>query len=122
MCSAPLPHAQRYCSAVCQRAGQRARYAKLKHTIVKKLGDGCVCQGCVWHDGPCAVRSHALLEVDHSKGNGYIIRRSRHGKRAVSNTVGRYLREIEANPTGHGLQLLCANCHRAVTVQRRTDP
>jgi hypothetical protein len=68
-----------------------------------------------------------LLEVHHTHGNGHLVRRARRGggqrprhqtlKTALKYT--RYLREITANPTGHGLQALCANCHRAVTRARR---
>jgi len=65
------------------------------------------------------VADPTLLDVDHTHNNGHQIRRTRTGRRQHGAHPSRYLRELRANPTDHGLRLRCANCHRSVTVQRR---
>ena len=92
--------------------------------MLRLLGDRCTCAGCGWHADPCAVVDATLLEVDHVEGNGATVRGTRRdgterrGNHS-SNKWSLYLKEILANPTAHGLQLLCANCHRWITHARR---
>jgi len=75
-----------------------------------------------------AAADAVLFEVDHIHNHGHRVRNTRRdgtlGKdpRRSSGHWPRYLRELHAHPTTHGLQLLCANCHRAVTAARRETP
>jgi hypothetical protein len=92
--------------------------------VLRLLGNRCTCTACGWHTDPCTVTELTLLEVDHTKGNGATVRHTRlDGARRNKQNTHRwrlYLREIETHPTSHGLQLLCANCHRSITHARRT--
>jgi hypothetical protein len=99
--------------------------ARWKAEVLRRLGNRCTCTACSWHTGPCTVTDLTLLEVDHTHGNGATVRgTTRNGTRrrsgAATNRWRLYLREIETHPTSHGLQLLCANCHRWITHARRT--
>jgi len=65
---------------------------------------------------PCPIRALHLLEIDHTKGNGAFVRSALRPRGAktyrgdAGGRLARYLRAI-ADPD-HGMQVLCANCHR----------
>ena len=114
------------CSKACANAYRRDRVTRYKAEVFRLLGNHCRCEGCGWHGGGhggrCEVTDPNVLEVDHTHGNGGIVRTTRKDwsrSRPQGGPWLRYLREIRANPTGHGLQLLCANCHRWITHARR---
>jgi hypothetical protein len=111
------------CSALCKRQAHAHKTGRDKAAVLRHLGNRCTCAGCSWHADACHLSDLELLEVDHTHGNGATVRNTRiDGTRRRTCTKkrwGLYLREIATHPTTHGLQLLCANCHRAVTVARR---
>lgn len=112
-----------YCTAECRRLARSRRLAQTRAQVLALLGGHCTCAGCTWHPGGCTVTEPSLLEVDHLDNDGHVVRKSRRdGTRSRSkgpcNHWSRYLREIRTTPTPR-VQLLCANCHRAVTVARR---
>jgi hypothetical protein len=111
------------CGPLCRRHARAHQTGRDKAAVLRHLGNRCTCAGCSWHADACDVSDLELLEVDHTHGNGATVRNTRiDGTRRRTRTKNRwslYLREIATHPTTHGLQLLCANCHRSVTVARR---
>jgi len=90
--------------------------------VLSALGHHCACPGApaCFHPDPCPISQPDLLEVDHIRNDGAHIRRTVRSTRHRSlgqNSWSRYARALKT--PDHGMQLLCANCHRWVTVQRR---
>jgi len=111
-----------YCTRACTRRAHQRQIARSRAEVFRLLGNRCACRGCTWHTGICTVIEPTLFEVDHIHNHGHRVRNTRRDGTCAKDfpaNWSRYLREIRANPTGHGNQLLCANCHRAVTVARR---
>jgi len=97
--------------------------ASHRATVLAALGNRCACPGIAcFHPDPCPISQLELLEVDHTRNDGARVRRSIRSSRARSfgqNSWHRYARALQL--PDHGMQLLCANCHRWVTVQRRIE-
>jgi hypothetical protein len=100
----------------------RARTAAAKTRVFAALGNRCACLGTAcYHSSRCLISEPAVLEIDHMNQDGARIRRPRFStKRFLTTTAcrwARYARDLDAG--SHAMQLLCANCHRWLTVLRR---
>jgi len=127
VCHAPRSHDVPCFSGCCSRACAthrlRARTAAYKARVLAALGNHCTCPGTAcFHAGPCPITHPCLLEVDHIDGSGARIRRPRFSAKRLTTTAciwARYARDLATG--SHAMQLLCANCHRWVTVSRRLN-
>jgi len=114
-----------YCSTACSTRYKQQLRARYRAEVFSALGGACVCVGIAcWHEGPCGLSDPELLEVDHMHNNGAAIRRAtRSGTWKPNsqkvNSWSRYRRALQL--ADHGMQLLCSNCHRKVTSERRRD-
>jgi hypothetical protein len=112
------------CSVRCAVQRLKTRTAATKTRVLAALGNRCACPGnpACFHCGPCPISHPDLLEIDHLDGSGARIRRPRFSRRPTTSTIAtrwaRYARDLDAG--NHAMQLLCANCHRWVTVRRRS--
>jgi predicted nucleic acid-binding Zn ribbon protein len=113
-----------FCSTRCSTGYKQELRRRYKAEVLKALGGACVCVGTgCWHRGLCSVSDSELLEVDHMHNNGAAIRRATRGgtwkpNSQKVNSWSRYRRALQL--ADHGMQLLCANCHRKVTCERQT--
>jgi hypothetical protein len=114
-----------FCSTACSTGYKRQVRQRYKAEVLNALGGACGCVGITcWHRGPCGISDPELLEVDHVHNNGAAIRRATRGgtwkpNSQKVNSWSRYRRALQL--TDHGMQLLCSNCHRKVTFERRSD-
>jgi hypothetical protein len=91
-------------------AQARRRYLKAKLAAVLALGGRCNCtlQEC-WHQGPCPITNHRILQFDHVDGGG-----KQEVLKSISGGVERlrYRRIVLSAKLGEQkYQLLCANCN-----------
>jgi hypothetical protein len=114
--SAKVP-TDHYCSAACRRTSVKARWMAQKMFVLEALGNQCSCteSTCPAHNGSCSITQQALLTVEHTKKDGH---RIRGGMNTSSCIWSRYKRALSFK--GHGMILLCFNCHMWSEFMHRT--
>lgn len=120
-CLGPKTPTERFCSTVCKRANVRKGKKKNKDRVVNALGGKCSCRSrqCPAHRAKeCGISHIDLLTVEHTRRNGNQIRRNngRNKQGRSGNIWSRYGRALDV--PGHGMRLLCHNCHHWVESKR----
>ena len=109
-----------FCSSNCRQEAVKARWLAHKLFVIASLGGRCVClqPTCPAHEGHCLIDSPILLTVEHTLRDGH---KARHGHLSgrLSHVCpwSRYRRALAV--PGHGMVLLCFNCHQWTEARRR---
>jgi hypothetical protein len=119
-CGVAGPFRTPCCSAACARVLKAASRARDRAVVLAALGGKCSCSrtDCGHGDSPCPEARAPVLEVEHTRNDGAAVRYKLKSRRGATNDVNaRYRRALST--ADHGMQLLCANCHRWITHLRR---
>jgi hypothetical protein len=132
-CRKPMPeecYSTMACTLDCANAHNREYMAKKREAVLAALGGKCSCtlEGCPSGHPPtgCPVTATPLLDVEHTKNDGWLIRQRRMNgsPRSRASGVGQprwsmYQRSLRL--PDHGMVLLCANCHRQAEHLKRIE-
>jgi hypothetical protein len=127
-CGVPISSSRRtnVCSKACGASKVRRQYAANKAVVLAALGGRCSCRDAecaAAHASMCSVTAQHLLEIEHTKNNGNVVRLTGidgvrvRSQASCSVRWSRYKRALlEAD---HGMRILCVLCHRDLEHRKR---